>query len=70
MREQLTIEALHCYWLGALQRYAKIYFLPKTPKQLEEEAGGVGGGGDAPHGDGGGSGSDDQGDGGGEDRLP
>lgn len=26
VREQLTREALHCYWLGALQRYAPIYF--------------------------------------------
>ncbi|KAL4853837.1 Golgi apparatus protein 1 [Chlorella vulgaris] len=39
VREQLTTEALHCYWLGALQRYAELYFLPKTAKQLEMEAG-------------------------------
>jgi hypothetical protein len=40
VREQLTPEALHCYWLGALQRYAELYFLPKTPTQ--EAAGGAG----------------------------
>jgi hypothetical protein len=39
VREQLTTEALHCYWLGALQRYAELYFLPRTAKQLEMEAG-------------------------------
>lgn len=38
VREQLTVEALHCYWLGALQRYAELYFLPATPKQLEAQA--------------------------------
>lgn len=43
VREQLTMEALHCYWLGALQRYADIYYLPRTPAQ--EAAGGGGGGG-------------------------
>jgi hypothetical protein len=26
MNEQLTMEGVHCYWLGALQRYADIYF--------------------------------------------
>ena len=37
VREQLTTEALHCYWLGALQRYMELYFLPKTQAQLAEE---------------------------------
>jgi hypothetical protein len=46
-REQLTTEALHCYWLGALQRYAELYFLPDTPKQLEAEGSSSGGGGAA-----------------------
>ena len=44
VREQLTPEALHCYWLGALQRYAELYFLPKTPAQVAQEAGGGAGG--------------------------
>jgi hypothetical protein len=40
VREQLTPEALHCYWLGALQRYAELYFMPKTPAQVAHEVGG------------------------------
>lgn len=39
-REQLTMEALHCYWLGALQRYADIYYLPRTPAQEAASSGG------------------------------
>lgn len=42
VREQLTPEALSCYWLGALQRYAGIYFLPKTPAQMAQEGSGQG----------------------------
>lgn len=39
------VQALHCYWLGALQRYAELYFLPKTARQAElEQQGGSGGG--------------------------
>ena len=44
VREQLTPEALSCYWLGALQRYAEIYFLPQTPAQAAAVAGGGSGG--------------------------
>ena len=40
VREQLTPEALHCYWLGALQQYAELYFLPSTPAQAAPEAAG------------------------------
>ncbi len=40
VREQLTSEALHCYWLGALQRYAEIYYLPRTPAQEAASGGG------------------------------
>jgi hypothetical protein len=25
-REELSEEALHCYWLGVLLRYAELYF--------------------------------------------
>ena len=41
VREQLTSEALHCYWLGALQRYAEIYYLPRTPAQEAASGGGT-----------------------------
>lgn len=41
----MLAQALHCYWLGALQRYAELYFLPKTARQLELEQQGRGGGG-------------------------
>jgi len=36
----LTTEALHCYWFGALVRYSEIYYLDKTPEQLRMEAAG------------------------------
>lgn len=42
VREQLTLDALYCYWLGALQRYAEIYYLPPTPAQ-EAARGSAGG---------------------------
>ena len=32
---QLTPEALSCYWYGALQRYAEMYFTEQTPAQKE-----------------------------------
>ena len=44
VREQLTMEALHCYWLGALQRYAQIFYLPRTPAQEAAAVGRAGGG--------------------------
>ncbi|KAL4418909.1 hypothetical protein ABPG77_004062 [Micractinium sp. CCAP 211/92] len=47
VRDQLDMPALHCYWLGALQRYAELYFLPKTARQLELERQGGGSGGKA-----------------------
>lgn len=44
VRDQLTPEALSCYWLGALQRYSELYFLPQTPAQAAAAGGGGGSG--------------------------
>ena len=57
-REQLTVEALHCYWLGALQRYAGIYYSEGAAGQAaaaaaDQAAAAQGGGGDAAGGGGG-----------------
>lgn len=78
VREQLTMEALHCYWLGALQRYAQLFFLPDKTQQAAAAAaqqqqeqrqqgdGGAGGGG----GDASAAAARGGGGGGGEGKLP
>lgn len=36
VRNNLTPEALSCYWYGALQRYGELYFMEETEAQRKK----------------------------------